>query len=162
MKKNDRAFHKRLSGFTLVEIVIGLAILLLALTPLFTVIMSQKDFGTITLKEIQATCYADELITQLYVYPTRFFKTGTFSASALSGNSTPVNRVYSITPFDPAAPKIFLTCMESGFERKMDIVYDPVLKLYKVHVFIDYDTVTLTGKPKRETLKANAIISDFL
>jgi len=162
MKKFANIFHEKLSGFTLIEIVIGLAILLLALTPLFTVIMSQKDFGAITLKEIQATCYADELITQLYVYPTRYIKAGSYNPWSLSGSSTPLNKVYSVSPFDVAAPKIFLTCMESGFERRMDIVYDPVLKLYKVNVFIDYDTVTLAGKAKRETLKANAIISDFL
>lgn len=148
-------------GFSLLEIMVGLVILFLALTPLFTTIMSQKDFGTLTLKEIQATCYADEIISQLYVYPNKFLKPGVYNNASLTKAGAALNEVYAAAIFGAPAPDLYITAMEAGFERNIEIVYDAVLKLFKVKVTISYDTVSLTGKAYRGVLNNNAIISDF-
>ncbi len=148
-------------GFSLLEIMVGLVILFLALTPLFTTIVSQKDFGTITLKEIQATCYADEIISQLYVYPNKFLKPGTYNNAMLTKAGVALNEVFAVPVFGTSSPDLYITAMEAGFERSVEIVYDAVLKLFKVKVTIFYDTVSLTGKAYRGALNSNAIISDF-
>lgn len=154
-------FRKTENGFSLFEIMVGLVILFLALTPLFTTIMSQKDFGTITLKEIQATCYADEIISQLYVYPNKFLKAGAYNNAAFAKTGAVLNEVYAVALFGPSSPALYITAMETGFERNLEVVYDTVLKLFKVKVTISYDTVSLTGKAYKGVLNSNAIISDF-
>lgn len=160
MKRTGKA-NSSPRGFSLLEIMAGLVILFLALTPLFTTFVSQKDFGTITLKEIQAVCYADEIISQLYVYPCRFIKAGSYANQALSKPGATLNDVYSVQLFGAQAPAVYLTAMENGFERTLEITYDQTLKLFKVKVSVSYDTVTLAGKPHRGVSTNNAIISDF-
>ena len=159
---NFKHFSKKTEkGFSLFEIMVGLVILFLALTPLFTTIMSQKDFGTITLKEIQATCYADEIISQLYVYPNKFLKPGNYNNASLTKAGAALNEVYAVAVFGASSPDLYITVMDAGFERNLEVVYDTVLKLFKVKVSISYDTVSLTGKAYRGVLNSNAIISDF-
>lgn len=149
-------------GFSLFEVIVSVVILFLALTPLFSSFFSQKDFSVLTLKEIQAACYAEEVTSQLYAYPVAFIKAGTYQASAPAGSAAPpVNELYGSRLFGPDAPPLYFTSMDEGFERAIKIKYDPTLKLNNIEVAITFDTVTAAGKPVKRTITNHAIIAAF-
>ncbi|HOD40912.1 MAG TPA: prepilin-type N-terminal cleavage/methylation domain-containing protein [Candidatus Wallbacteria bacterium] len=154
--------EKNAKGFSLFEVIVSVVILFLALTPLFSTFFSQKDFSTITLKEIQAACYAEEVTSQLYVYPVAFIKPGVYSAGGPAAKpSATVNEIYGAQFFGPDSPPLYLTSMDEGFERIITIKYDPTLKLNNIEVAIKFDTVTAAGKPVKRTIANHAIIAAF-
>lgn len=149
-------------GFSLFEVVVSVVILFLALTPLFSSFFSQKDFSSLTLKEIQAACYAEEITSQFYVYPIAFIKAGTYNAGGVSNKApVPVNEIYEARLFGPDAPPLYLTSMDDGFERNIKIKYDSMLKLNNIEVSITFDTVTAAGKSVQRTVANHAIIAAF-
>ncbi|HBC76967.1 MAG: hypothetical protein A2008_11390 [Candidatus Wallbacteria bacterium GWC2_49_35] len=158
MKKNLAI----IKGFSLFEVIVSVVILFLALTPLFASFFSQKDFSVLTLKEIQAACYAEEVTSQLYVYPVAFIKAGNFAANTpLNAAAPPVNEIYGSRLFGPDSPPLYFTSMDEGFQRNIKIKYDPTLKLNNIEVAITFDTVTAAGKPVQRTITNHAIIAAF-
>lgn len=164
MKKNIFASVRKSSAFTLLEVVVGVTVLCVALTPLIYSLFSTKVFSLVTLREIQAAYYCDEIITQMFVYPKIFLKpslAGEYPSDMLSDARAKHNETYMVQIFGKTSPGLYLTRMEDGFDRKMSIVFDAALNLYKIKVIVTYDTFTLAGKPKKEEVKSGGVISSL-
>ena len=155
---------RKSGAFTLIEVVVGIGVLFIALTPLLLNFLSPKNFSLVTLKEIQAVYFGDEIITQLFVYPKNELvpaMAGAYSGRVLDSPNAAPNDSYIVKPFGKDRPGLYLTKMPAGFERKLDISYDDTLNYYKIKVIVSYDTYSLTGKPKISEVSSGGIISSM-